>query len=598
MNKTKQKPSHTETTGLITEWDLTKLYTGDTDPKIELELQNIESTVVKFEKKYKGKDFTSNPKKLAIALAEYEHLSNLFSEHNSIVYFQLRNAINSNDDVATAQSSLISDRLVAASNRVQFFDLTIAKIPTKDQKVFLKDPILKPYKYALEKTFESARYNLSEAEENMVSLLSGPAVSRWIDGQDKLVSQQMIEFGGKQIPLAEAKGIMQNQPKKLRRELYVKINERLREIAQFAESEINAIYTFKKIMDEKRGYKNPYTATVLGYENDEKTVESMVSIVTENFSISRDFYKLHAELLGEKKQLSFADRAVPIGKIAKQFDFKAGCDVVRSAFSKFGLEYAEYLDTYLNNGQIDVFAKKGKTDGAFCCPTGGQRNTYVLLNYVNDINSVSTLAHEMGHAIHTEKSKAQPPLYQGYTISVAEVASTFFELVLFDELVATLTAKEQKILYHDKLMGDMSTIFRQIACFGFELDLHQQIRSVGYITHNQIAKTLTKHLQSYAGDAFALDETDGYFFVFWSHIRNHFYVYSYAMGQMISRALYENWKRDPAYKTKIESFLSAGGSMSPRDIFKATGIDISDPEFYKTALMAIKKDIQTLRKMK
>ncbi len=143
-------------------------------------------------------------------------------------------------------------------------------------------------------------------------------------------------------------------------------------------------------------------------------------------------------------------------------------------------------------------------------------------------------------------------------------------------------------------MGDISTIFRQIACFNFEVELHKRIRSEGQISKEEIAKLLKKHLESYMGDAINVTEDDGYFFVNWSHIRRFFYVYSYAYGQLISRSFFENWKKDNKYINKIDFFLSAGGSMSPEDIFKKAGINIKDPKFFLSGLKSIEKDIDKL----
>jgi oligoendopeptidase F len=587
-----------KTKSISTKWNLSSLYNGVDDPQIELGMQTIERLTKSFEKKYRGRDFLSTSEKLLEALKGYEKVMEAFTALDAGVYFQLRLAIDSADTAASAQHSLFSERATKASNQVQFFGLLLAKVPLKQQKEFLNDVALKRYWYLLKKTFETAKYNLSESEESLESLLSGPAASRWVEGQEKLLSRQKVDHEGKSISIPEAISIIPDQKKSIRKSLYESVLTKLKDISQFAESEINALYTYKKIMDERRGYKNPYTSTVLGYENDEKTVEALVSVVTNNFSISREFYLLHKELLREKKKLSFADRSVNIGKIKKEFDFESSCKLVSSAFSKFGPRYAEYLDSYLLNGQIDAFPNIGKTGEIFCCSPGLDRSVYILLNHTNNINAVSTLAHEMGHAVHAEMSRQQGILYQDCTFSVAEVASTFFELVLFDELVGVLTEAEQKILFHDKIMGDIAAIFRQIACFNFELELHTRIRSEGYLDALEIAKTLSKHLESYAGDAFAFSELDGYFFVRWPHIRNNFYVYTYAMGQMISRSLYEKWKKNPEYAKKIEAFLSAGGSMSPRDIFKKLGIDIADTEFYQIAIDAIRQDIEILRKMK
>jgi oligoendopeptidase F len=129
------------------------------------------------------------------------------------------------------------------------------------------------------------------------------------------------------------------------------------------------------------------------------------------------------------------------------------------------------------------------------------------------------------------------------------------------------------------------------------LELHEQIRKNGQVSKEDIAKLMTKHLKSYLGESVEVTDKDGYFYVLWSHIRRFFYVYTYAYGQIISRALYEKWKEDPSYAKKIKQFLSAGGSMSPEDIFKMIGIDTSKSSFFEAGLKGIEKDIAKLEKL-
>jgi len=228
---------------------------------------------------------------------------------------------------------------------------------------------------------------------------------------------------------------------------------------------------------------------------------------------------------------------------------------------------------------------------------GKDTPTFVLLNHTDDIRSVETFGHEMGHAFHTEFSNDLTPLYKSYSIATAEVASTFFEQLTRVEIEKSLSEKEKIIFLHNQIMGNIATIFRQIACFNFENELHLLIREKGQASKEEMADLMVKHLKSYLGNNFDIKHDDGYFFVFWAHIRRFFYVYSYAYGQIVSRALYEKWKEDKSYKDKIEQFLKAGRSMSPEDIFKSIGIDSTKEEFFEKALFGLEDDIKRLEKM-
>ena len=578
-----------------TSWDMSLLYKGIKDPQIEKDVQTIENAFSSLEKKYKNGTFVKTPQSLLAALKVVEALLVTAQGSRPFVYFYFLTEINTEDTVARATLTKLEQRMTTAANKLAFFDLTIAGIPKGQQKKFLSFPGLREYSYLLQKIFETAQYNLSEKEEQLENTLSQPSFSMWIDATEKMLNKQTVLHTKERIPLSKAESILSSLPEKQRHALYNEILAAYKVCEPFAEAEINAIYTYKKLMDEKRGFKDSYSQSLLSYEIDEKDAFTLVDLVTKYNSISKKFYTLHAKLLG-KKTISYADRSVQIGDIKKQFTFDKAVSLVSDAFEKVDKKYSQFLHQFLVQGQIDVFPRSGKRNGGYCVPTYGNP-TFILLNHTEDLHSVETLAHEMGHAIHSELSKIQPAHYQQHSMPVAEVASTFFEQVLYESIVPTLSEKEQVLFLHSRLLRDVMTIFRQIACFQFEKDLHQAVRTQGTVASSDIKKMLAARFSSYMGNAVDVRLDDGLQYVGWSHIRSFFYVFSYAYGLLVSKSLFERWKADPSYIVQIETFLSAGGSMSPKDIFKKIGIDTSDPAFFEAGLKAIDADIKKLERL-
>lgn len=579
-----------------TEWNLGLLYSSHDDPSIEADTKALEAAYEAFAKKYSPRqDYLTSEAALFEALTEWEKLSEQADSYRPGLYYSYSKYLNSEDAVADAKLNLLISRLTKAGNTILFFCLRLAKIEAAKQKEFLASKKLAHFQYFLKQIFETARYNLSEAEEKIMSLKSLPAHSLWTDGQEKLLNIQTVRFQGKEMPMAEALNKVASLPVGPRRTLWYAITAKLKEISYFAEAEVNAVYTDKKINDELRGFATPYAATVLGYQNDAQTVENLVKTVTTHFPVAHRFYALKAKLL-KLKTLEYADRGADLGKISRKVPFSESVDILMSAFSKVDAKYPKILREYLQNGQIDAFPKKGKEGGAFCS-SSVNNPTFVLLNHSDTLDSVMTFGHEMGHAFHGELSDVQPVLYKGYSYSVAETASTLFENFVFEEIFEKLSDKEKIFALHDRINDAMSTIFRQIACFNFELALHTAIREKGALTRQEIAALLNTHMGAYLGPAVKLLENDGYFFVTWGHIRRFFYVYSYAYGFLISRALYQHYKQNKSYLKKIEQFLSAGGSKSPEDIFKDIGIDVTRPEFFADGIRAIEEDIVHLEKL-
>ncbi len=579
-----------------TEWNLGLLYKSGTDPKIEKDTVAYERLCVAFEKKYKDKtDYVSNEKKLLAALTDYEKLYELISSQKPASYFYYLKSIDASNQEAEAKLNQLTQRLSQAQNRIIFFEIALGKIDKKRQPQFLKSKILAHFRYYLATTFKTAKYNLTEPEEKILNLKSLPSYTLWVQGQQKLLSLQTVQFQGKPVPLPEAMNKLSELPTNDRRKLNDAISTILKNISYFAESEINAVFINKKIGDELRGFKEPYSATIIGYQNDEKSIINFVDTVTKHFKVSQKFYEVKKKLL-KLDHLEYADRAADIGKINIKLTFDKSVDLFRSALKKLNPLFETIFNSYLEKGQIDVYPRMGKKGGAFCSSSVGLP-TYVLLNHTDNLDSYKTLAHEMGHAIHAEFSKSQPPLYEGHTISVAEVASTLFENFAFDEVFPLLSKEEKVIALHDRVNDSIATVFRQIACFNFELEMHQTIRSSGSISKEQISELHNKHMKAYLGPEFTMKDTDGYFFVQWPHLRYFFYVYSYAYGELISKALYRKYKKDPTYITEIEKFLSAGGSKSPEQIFKDIGIDTSKPQFFIEGLKAIEADIENLESL-
>jgi oligoendopeptidase F len=624
--KTLKKKSKETPYGTKNTWNLELLYSSPTDPKIEQDMKASEIEAEAFAKKYDVKmvnanltlnksksgdskmlsqgskkasptqqNFLHNNAILLQALTDYEKLSEN-PGLKSLLYFFYSKDMDASNTHASAQLALLEHRMTISSNKLTFFVVELSKISVSRQKEILTDNTLTHFKIFLERLFDDAKHILSAPEEKILSLKSLPGYSMWIAANDRILNMKTVSWKGKNIPLAQAVQTMSalSSPSD-RSKIAAAIAVTLKSVAPIAEAEINAIVTDKKIEDELRGYQTPYEATVRGYHNDPAVIDSLRKAVGDNIKISQDFYRLKAKLIKLKK-LSYADRAAKIGKIRATYTFDETVSKLKKTFGALSPKFSDFIDTYIQNGQIDVSPRVGKKGGAYCSSSYATP-TFLLLNHTNDLHSYTTAAHELGHAFHSELSRSQGALYCDYSISLAETASTLFESIALGAVYDELSDTEKIIILHDRINDDISTIFRQIACFNYELDLHTTIRAKGYIPKEEIAQLHNKNMSPYLGNVFDLKEDDGYMFVAWSHIRRFFYVYTYAYGQLVSKTLLRRYKKDPIFWTKIEEFLSAGGSDSPEHIMKKIGVDLYSPDFWKEGLMEIADDIAELKRL-
>lgn len=284
-------------------------------------------------------------------------------------------------------------------------------------------------------------------------------------------------------------------------------------------------------------------------------------------------------------KIQYHERKVPYGNVGRKFAWEEGVELTRKVFGGLDAQFLEIFDTFLSNGQIDAFPKKGKHGGAFCAHYTTKLPTYILLNHGETLDSIQTLAHEVGHGINNELMRAaQPEIYFGAPTSTAEVASTFTEDFVLQEILRTADEETRLAIMMNKLNDDISAIFRQVACYRFEEELHRAFRDKGYLSKSDIGGIFRKHMEAYMGEAVEQSPGSENWWIYWEHIRNFFYVYSYAMGLLVGKAMQNGVRKDKSFIAKVKEFLSAGTSDSPKNIFSKMGIDITSKDFWESGL--------------
>lgn len=580
-----------------TEWDLSTLYASSEDPQIEKDLQEVEKALRAFITTYtKNTTYLTNPAVLKKLLDEDMAIGELPGANRPLRYLHLLKDAGKTSPEIEKKIVLISERMKKLSNETLGIFLALGKVSKAQQQLFLKAPELTDFNYYLTLFFERAKHQLTEAEEKILTLKSGPASSMWTSGVEKAISKKTVKLDGEDIQLGEAASKIPELPTKKRRAVYEQIINQALSLADYAEGEFNAIINNKKINDELRGFKNAYDTAFFEDEVRAQDILPFAQLVTDNADIAHRFYKLKKKLLG-LETMKYCDRSAKIDTIKRSFTFKESATLLYKTLETVDPSFAKLFDDFLVNGQIDVFPKKRKRGGAYQS-AGTNVPTMVLLNHVDTLDSLTTLAHEMGHAIHSHLAQTHQPLqYQGYSTAVAETASTFFENFIFEAILPTLSPKEQIIALHDKIEGSIATVFRQIAAFNFEIELHNKIRTEGFAEHQEIAALMKKHLGSYLGKAVSLEANDGYSFVLWPHFRSFFYVYTYAYGELISDALYARYKADKDTLPATLEIFKAGSSLPPHEIFARAGIDTTKTNFFMLGLQKIEEDIKKLEKL-
>jgi oligoendopeptidase F len=584
-----------------TKWDLKQLFPdGNIEEYTKTKVKKWKAFATKYRK---DKSFLKSPKKLKEALDEYCLLDIKYGTYGKDTYlYSLKSSLDLENSSVKKKHKELSDILVGISNDLEFFTLELGKVDKEKQAEVLNSTLLFEYKYYLQRLFTVSRYFLSEDSEKLFSLINNSSFKNWVKMTNELVNTEEItvhDSSGKdrKISFSELTHRFRNPEKRIRKEASERFNEVLNKYIKISEFELNSILDYKKVSDDLRGYKYPEEANHIGNDISTTVIDGLVTEVTKANNIPHRYYKLKSQLMGMKK-LKYYDRNVSLGSISKKYPFLDALKIVRKSFEKIDEDFSRILLSYFNNGKVDVYPKVGKRDGASCSWVSKTIPSFILLNNTGTFEDVTTIAHEFGHAINAELMRdVKNPLYYGISSINLEVPSNFFQDFVCDEIAESLSREDQLSLLMERLNSAVSSVHRQIACYKFEGDLHREFRKKKFLSYEEIGKLFSKRMKEYMGDFVDHPKYSHNWWVYWSHIRKFFYVYSYASGDLISRYMQRQVRKDKKWIENFKKFLRAGSSDSPTNILKSIGIDIESGEIWKEGLDEIDEMLKKAEKL-
>ena len=551
----------------------------------------------------KNRDWLQSPLVLQKALVEFEKLRETYSGGaEESFYYGLRSEVEENNTEVKAKFNQVNDFVLGLENKLQFFELGLARLPKNTQTKFLRAKNLQTYKHFLEKIFASSKYLLSDEEEKLMRLKSQSSYYNWVKMTSEFLSAEtamVLNENGKLVKksFSEISNLSKNQNKKVRDDAAKKLNQILSKNIKVGENEINSILADKKVNDELRQMPRPDFSRHLHDDIDSVTVDTMIKIVAANFSVAKKYYQLKAKLLKVKK-LKYHERSVSLGDVKIKYSYEKAKNLLRAVLENLDTDFLKVFNNFDEQGLIDIYPRSGKTSGAFCAAELRSLPTFIMLNHNEKLNDVLTLAHEVGHGINNEMMRQkQSALNFGTTLATAEVSSTFFEDFILKNILRDCSDEVRLEILMEKLNNDVSTIFRQAALYLFEQELHQEFRAKGYLSATEIGALFKKHMVAYMGEYVEQSPGSENWWLQWSHIRNYFYVYSYVSGLLISKHFQKKVAADKKFVEKVKYFLSAGLSEAPQDIFAHMGININDGAFWQEGIKEIKSLLAETEKL-
>ena len=588
------------TTYSLGKWDLSELADDPKSSSFHKDIKNLEKIAIKFEKRKNRLNPKMSSRTFSDILRELEDISENMSKIGG--YASLAYAADTQSDETTSLMTKISKLGSEISNKILFFDLWWkTQIDEKNAKRLIKDAD-ELSEYLTHKRLV-AKYSLSEPEEKIINTLDVTGISALIKLYDKITNayEYKMKVGNKSRKMTreEITNYVRSTNPKIRETAYKTLLRKFTENkGVIGEIYQNIVLNWRDEGIEIRGYKSPISMRNIANDVDDKTIDALLLVCRKNSPIFQKFFLQKAKMLNMKKLQRYDLYAPSAFNIKeKKYPYDKSVKLVFESLEKFSPKLRDFAKKVFDQNHIDSSIRTGKREGAFCSTLTPKITPFVLVNFTGKSRDIFTLAHELGHAVHSQAAQDKSILVQDAPLPLAETASTFSELLLYDNLSNKISDDEKKIMLSEKIDDLYATILRQSFFTIFEMDAHEQIGNG--TTVDEISKTYLKNLNEQFGNSISLSDDFG---IEWSCIPHFyhtpFYCYAYSFGNLLALSLFQRYKKEGGdFVSSYIDILAAGGTKKPEKLLSEYGFDISSTKFWQEGFDYIKSQVNTLTRL-
>jgi len=557
-------------------WDLKDIFTSDEEwEKLFRETEKS----VSLSEKFRGSLTQSTD--LFIECMEWADRLGLYLEE-LFTYARMRRDEDNRISIYQSMTDRAGMLSIQAGSALSFLVPEILAIPADRLEDMRTDSRMDIYDHFLENIVRQKDHVLSPAEEKILAeageLASAPGTIFSMANDADLKIGHILDENNQEVEITKGNFIryMESQDRRVRKDtfttLYAAYGKQLNSWAAMLNASVKADVFYARV----RQYESAMESALDDDKVPTSVYDSLINSVHDFLPDFQRYIQLRKKVLG-LDELHMYDIYVPlIPEMDEHIPFDEARNRVRDGLKPLGDEYLTVLDEGYNSGWIDIYENEGKTSGAYSWGTYSS-HPYVLLNHQNTLDSLFTLAHEMGHALHSYFSnKNQIHLYAGYKIFVAEVASTLNESLVMRYLIDTTSDRKMKAyLLNHYLEQFRGTVFRQTMFAEFEKEIHAAVERNESLTAEYLSKIYRDLNVKYFGPDIVLDEQIDMEWARIPHFYNAFYVYKYATGFSAATALAKQIKEEgePAVQRYLD-FLAGGGSDYPIELLRRAGVDM------------------------
>lgn len=579
-------------------WDLTKIYKDEKE--WQKDFDDVKEKILKV-LEYKD-SFLSNGKKLYEYLKYDEEVSRKLEK--IYYYAHLNYDADTLDEKYKVMTNKVSDLFTKYNELSSFVVPEILKLDEEKLNTFYKEEEkLEDYRFSIENIYRFKNHTLDEEKEKMLSnlskCLSNPEETYEALTDSDFEYDYITDEKGNKVKFNESnyslfiKSKDRSVRKKAFEMLHNKYKKYIRTITSTYKGEVENNVVLAKI----RNYDSAISASLYSDNVPVDIYDNLIKVVNDNMNVLYDYYDLKKEILSLDCLHMYDTYVEIINKIDKKYSFDEAKEIVIDALSVLGDKYVKNLKKAFDEKWIDIYHSKGKRSGAYSSGNFDV-NPYVLLNFEGTLNDVSTLAHELGHSMHTYLScKNNPYQYSSYEIFVAEVASTVNELLLANYMLKNSKNKDEKLAIINHILDlYKATLYRQTMFAEFEKETHKLREKGEVLTSDLLSNTYYNLVKKYFGPNVLCDDLIRYEWARIPHFYYNFYVYKYATGISAASYIVDGIlnNKEGALENYI-NFLKTGGSMYPLDELKIAGVNLNSKSVILSAIKTFEKYLKEFK---
>lgn len=579
-------------------WRLEDIF--ETDEAWEQAFKEIE-TLSEKAPSFKG-TLADSPEALYDALAYrdnlYEKIGKLYT------YAHLKSDQDTTNSFYQAMESRAKSLVIKVSTALSYLTPELLTIPEEELNRFVEEnDHLKLYKQEFE-ILNAHRPHVLPAEQEALlaqigEVTGSPSETFSMLNNADLTFPMVKDEDGEEVELSHGRYIrfLESKEPRVREEAFKAMYSKYGEFKNTFASTLSGNVKSHNVNARIRNYTSARHAALSQNHIPEQVYDNLVETINKNLGLHHRYVALRKKVL-ELNELHMWDMFAPMVKdVEMKIPYEEAKETMLDSFHPLGEEYASIVKEGLENRWVDVRENKGKRSGAYSSGSYGT-NPYVLMNWQDNVDNMFTLAHEFGHSVHSYYSrKSQPYVYSGYSIFVAEVASTVNEALLNDHLLKTIDDEQKRIyLLNHWLEGFRGTVFRQTMFAEFEHLIHQLDQQGVALTADKLSEEYAALNKKYFGDAVEEDKEIALEWARIPHFYYNYYVYQYATGFSAAIALSHQilTEGQPAVDRYINQFLKAGSSDYPIEVLKKAGVDMTSKEPIEEACRVFEERLNEL----